>query len=113
MQLFWNTDGKLNFKAYKKEDQQIKYVDSTSAHTSATRKAIPTGVFTRLSGLTSKTTSNGKKHLDELYPEHAAALKKPTWLQKDSLNLKTYGTKHTSKKKKIIVNINQAETYTL
>ena len=50
-------------------------MNSSSAHTHSTFKAIPDGVFKRLSRLTSKEESVENLRVDQLYPDHAQALK--------------------------------------
>eukprot|EP00957_Ditylum_brightwellii_P024906 1883383-Ditylum_brightwellii.AAC.1 len=70
----WESN-KLLFQVYRKEDQQLKYVDQQSTHKPTTFKYTTTGVYTRLSRLTSYSDSTAKKLIDELYPDHAAALK--------------------------------------
>eukprot|EP00957_Ditylum_brightwellii_P202868 15332142-Ditylum_brightwellii.AAC.1 len=57
-----------------KEDKQLKYVDQQSAHRPTTFKSIATGVYTRLSQLTSYSKSTVGKSIDKLYPSHAKAL---------------------------------------
>eukprot|EP00957_Ditylum_brightwellii_P131890 10057657-Ditylum_brightwellii.AAC.1 len=56
------------------EDQQLKYVDQQSTHRPNTFKSIVMGVYTILSRLTSYSDSMAEKSIDELYPDHAAAL---------------------------------------
>ena len=59
-----------------KNNQQLKYLNKDSAHTSACFRAIPIGVFGRLAKLTSVSTDESStKFIEELYPEHAEALK--------------------------------------
>eukprot|EP00957_Ditylum_brightwellii_P021314 1607394-Ditylum_brightwellii.AAC.1 len=70
----WESN-KLLFQVYRKEDQQLKYMDQQSTHRPTTFKSIATGVYTRLSRLTSYSDSTAKKSIDELYPDHTAALK--------------------------------------
>eukprot|EP00957_Ditylum_brightwellii_P046763 3548933-Ditylum_brightwellii.AAC.1 len=70
----WESN-RLLFQVYRKEDQQFKYVDRQSTHRPTTFKSIVTGVYTRLSRLTSYSKSTVEKPIDKLYPDHAAALK--------------------------------------
>eukprot|EP00957_Ditylum_brightwellii_P197449 15043956-Ditylum_brightwellii.AAC.1 len=70
----WESN-KLLFQMYSKEDQQLKYVDQQSTHRPTTFKSIMTGVYTRLSRLTSYLDSTTEKSIDELYTDNAAALK--------------------------------------
>ena len=75
MELSWAQDEMLTFKVHMKENQVLKYLNKGSCHTSNCFKAIPNGVFKRLSKLTSKTASNLNSKLDKLYPDHAKALR--------------------------------------
>ena len=52
MKISWNLAGKPKFGVYRKENQVLKYLNSSSAHKHSTFKAIPAGVFKRLSRLT-------------------------------------------------------------
>ena len=70
----WESN-RLLFQVYRKEDQQLKYMDQQSTHRPTTFKSIATGVYTRLSRLTSYSDSTAKMPIDKLYPDHAAALK--------------------------------------
>ena len=72
----WNEEGRLEYSVYSKPNQQIKYLHKSSNHTNACKKAIPKGVFLRLSKLTSSTPLNQDQRLDTLYPAHTAALNK-------------------------------------
>ncbi len=74
-ELYWNSKQELNFRVHLKENQQLKYVNEGSAHTSACLKSIATGVCGRLSSLTSTTDENLDKNLEEIYPEHFEALR--------------------------------------
>ena len=75
MKISWKPDGLLAFGVYGKENQLLKYLNTLSCHTHSTFKAIPTGVFKRLSRLTSREEGMAKKRIDEIYPDHAKALK--------------------------------------
>eukprot|EP00957_Ditylum_brightwellii_P079463 6042908-Ditylum_brightwellii.AAC.1 len=70
----WESN-RLLFRVYRKEDQQLKYVDQQSTHRPTTFKSITTGVYARLSRLTSYSESMAEMPIDKLYPDHAAALK--------------------------------------
>jgi hypothetical protein len=59
-----------------KPNQQVKYLNKGSAHTNACFKAIPAGVYHRLTKLTSVDERNANKSLVELYPDHFKALRK-------------------------------------
>lgn len=74
MEMYW-VGTELQFRVHLKENQQLKYLNKGSAHTSACFRAIPTGVFGRLAKLTSATGESSNKSLEELYPKHAEALK--------------------------------------
>eukprot|EP00957_Ditylum_brightwellii_P156358 11900920-Ditylum_brightwellii.AAC.1 len=62
------------FQVYIKEDQQLKYMDQQSTHRPSIFKSIATGVYTRLSQLTSYSDSTAEKCIDKLYPDHTKAL---------------------------------------
>eukprot|EP00957_Ditylum_brightwellii_P010106 763677-Ditylum_brightwellii.AAC.1 len=72
--MMWDDMGFLQFEVYHKEGQAINDVDCSSCHRPCTFKSIVLGVYLRLGRLTSKTAENGKKQLDNTYPEHAEAL---------------------------------------
>eukprot|EP00957_Ditylum_brightwellii_P154416 11750560-Ditylum_brightwellii.AAC.1 len=74
MKMMWGNMEFLQFGVYHKEGQAIKYVDHSSCHRPCTFKYITSGIYLQLGRLTSKTTENGKKQLDKIYPEHAEAL---------------------------------------
>ena len=76
IQMFWETDDKLEFKVYNKPNQKIKYANNGSCHTKHCLKAIPWGVLSRLAKLASKSKENLETKINELYPEHAEALLK-------------------------------------
>jgi hypothetical protein len=75
MEMFWENQD-LRFKVHLKENQMLKYLNKGSTHTKACFKAIPNGVLGRLAKLTSATEISKEKKLDELYPDHAEALRK-------------------------------------
>ena len=52
----------------------IKYLNAGSTHAASVFKAVPHGVINRLAKLTSITNRNKNTRIDELYPDHAAAL---------------------------------------
>ena len=74
MEMFWNSNSKLSFKVHLKENQRLKYLNKGSAHTPGCFKAIPSGVFKRLTKLTSLDDDNTNCKLSELYPTHFEAL---------------------------------------
>jgi hypothetical protein len=54
MEMYWSTEGNLQFKVHLKENQILKYLNCGSTHTEACFAAIPTGaVMKRLASLTS------------------------------------------------------------
>eukprot|EP00957_Ditylum_brightwellii_P084039 6389317-Ditylum_brightwellii.AAC.1 len=61
---------------YKKEGQQLKYIDKQSMHRPATFWSITSGALKRLSRLTLKLESLQDVHMDKVYPGHANALQK-------------------------------------
>jgi len=63
-----------NFSVYQKMNQRLKYVPSTSTHTGATLRAIPSGVLTRLAILNAPLIDIPDRPIDEIYPDHANAL---------------------------------------
>ena len=74
MELFWGDDDELNFRVHIKPNQQIKYLNAGSSHTPNCFKAINKGVCYRLTKLMSITDSNKDTPLDNIYPDHFAAL---------------------------------------
>ena len=56
-------------------ENDLKYLNKGSCHTSNCFKAIPNGVFKRLSKLTTQSPFNLNSKLDALYPDHAKALR--------------------------------------
>eukprot|EP00957_Ditylum_brightwellii_P185873 14151326-Ditylum_brightwellii.AAC.1 len=72
--MMWGNMEFLRFGVYHKEGQAIKYVDCSSCHRPCTFKSKASGVYLQLDRLTPKTTENGKKQLDKIYPKHAEAL---------------------------------------
>eukprot|EP00957_Ditylum_brightwellii_P120209 9172657-Ditylum_brightwellii.AAC.1 len=82
MQLLWK-DEELYFSVYSKKNQMIKYVNKESCHCNLVFKAVPVGLFTCLRSLTSLTESNHHSPSLDLYPLHAAALRKANLLPKN------------------------------
>jgi hypothetical protein len=76
MELFWAASGDLLFQVHLKENQLLKYLNRGSTHSKAVFKAIPYGVLGRLARLTSVTEGTRNLPLDQLYPHHAAALRR-------------------------------------
>ena len=75
MEFYWKQE-KLLTQVHLKENQLLKYLNIDSTHTNACFKAIPYGVTMRLATLTSATDENIDKPINEIYPDHAAALSK-------------------------------------
>ena len=73
--MFWSSHGRLKFKVHIKPNQALKYLNRGSSHTNSCFKAIASGVFGRLTKLTSKSKKTMNSRINELYPLHAAALK--------------------------------------
>ena len=73
--LFWNDRGELKFQVYMKENQKLKYLNKGSCHTSSNIKNVAKSVFKRLTKLTSMCARTKEKRIDEIYPQHATALK--------------------------------------
>ena len=88
MEVFWNNDDELNFKVHMKENQKLKYLNRDSTHRNSCFKAIPWGVFGRLARLTSTTRRALKQKMEDVYPDHYAALKRADLAPKDSPTLK-------------------------
>ena len=66
---------------HRKKDQKLKYLNKGSSHPNSCFRAIPYGVFLRLCKLTSQTKANLGRRIDELYPDHALALRKARLIQ--------------------------------
>jgi len=73
-ELVWSKEGDLQFKVHLKPNQQLKCLNADSIHTNACFKTIPSGVYKRLSKLTTITDANKDLPLDQLYPQHFKAL---------------------------------------
>jgi len=73
-ELVWATNGNLQFRVHLKPNQQLKYLNADSIHTKACFKATPSGVYKRLSELTTITETNKNLALDKIYPQHFQAL---------------------------------------
>jgi len=71
---YWNMNRNLRFKVFMKENQKLKYLNSGSCHTTSCFKAIPMGVFGRLSKLTLTLRKNMNSRIDCLYDDHAKVL---------------------------------------
>ena len=75
MKISWKLNGKMTCSVYRKENQLLKYLNNSSCHTHSTFRAIPAGVFKRLSRLTSKEAETSSKKIDQLHPDHIKALR--------------------------------------
>ena len=73
-ELVWSPEGDLQFQVHLKPNQQLKYLNADSIHTKSCFKAIPSGVYKRLSKLTTVTETNKNLPLDKIYPQHFKAL---------------------------------------
>ena len=73
VELYWQ-QGHLKFRIHLKPNQQLKYLNKGSTHTTAYLESIPHGVIQQLSILTLLTRDNENRLLNELYPKHSAAL---------------------------------------
>ena len=85
MEFSWKSNNQLHFGVHLKPNQQLKYLNRGSSHTSACFKAIPKSVCYRLATLTSMTPDNANKSLRALYPKHFAALGKAGLLTKTAM----------------------------
>jgi hypothetical protein len=81
MEMSWNEEGILKFGVHMKPNQQLKYLNTGSAHTPGCFKAITTGVCYRLTKLTTVDENNEDMKLDEIYPNHVGALNKADLLK--------------------------------
>jgi len=75
VEMCWSPEGELQFRVHLKKNQALKYLNRGSSHTEACFAAIPAGVMKRLASLTTRTKESEVKMMDELYPEHAKALR--------------------------------------
>ena len=66
MDMSWSKENKLQFGVHLKENQSPKYLNADSQHTTATFKAIPSGVFRWLSSLTTITEENENLRIDQV-----------------------------------------------
>ena len=75
MKMSWYPEGDLQFGVFRKKGQQFKYVGKESTHTPGTLRAIPSGVFNRLTKITSRKPSILAAAVDSIYWAHANALR--------------------------------------
>jgi hypothetical protein len=87
MELLWHKDDTLHFQVHLKPNQQLKYLNRDSTHTTACFRAIPNGVATRLAKLTTILPSNKNKSMEQLYPKHYEKLRQANLLEQPSLTL--------------------------
>ena len=87
----WFPEGDLQFGVFRKKGQQLKYVGKESTHTPGTLRAIPSGVFNRLTKLTSRKPSIQAAAVDSIYPAHATALHKAGLAPSVSQQWENYG----------------------
>ena len=73
-ELFWHKN-ELKFKVHVKPNQQLKYLNRSSTHLVHVFNAVPNAIIKRIAQLTSITATNRNQPIDELYPDHAKALK--------------------------------------
>ena len=81
IEMRWDENDDLKFGIYMKENQVIKYLNAGSQHTKSCFKAIPSGVFKRLTKLTTITNESKNLTMDKIYPIHAEALSKAGLVQ--------------------------------
>jgi hypothetical protein len=84
MELFWDPTDSLSFRVHLKPNQQLKYLNSDSTHSSACLRAIPIGVSNRLAKLTTIHPSNEQLPLSELYPLHFNKLEQAGLLNEEA-----------------------------
>jgi len=68
-ELVWATNGNLQFRVHLKPNQQLKHLNADGIHTKARFKAMPSGVYKRLSKLTTITETNKNLPLDKICPQ--------------------------------------------
>ena len=95
MELKWNSKKELRFSVHFKPNQKLKYLNNGSCHTRCCMKAIPSGVIKRLAKLTSRE-GNLKAKMDNLYPNHAEALRKAGLAPKEFPTLEEVGSNSKS-----------------
>lgn len=82
MNLHWDEGGDLCFEVCNKPGQRIKHVGKDSTHTPATLATAPKEVLKRLARLTSNPPHLRHKMMDQIHPEHAAALRSASLINK-------------------------------
>ena len=86
LEFLWNADGEKEYQVHQKPNQQLKYLNKGSTHTNAMSNAIPSGIFYRLTKITSRKNKNAQMKINEIYQGHAKDLSKV------GLALKVYPT---------------------
>ena len=76
MKMSWSPERDLQFGAFRKKGQHLKYVGKESTHTPGTIRAIPSGVLICLSKLTPRKPSIQAEAVDTIYQDHVNALRK-------------------------------------
>ncbi|CAB9517283.1 expressed unknown protein [Seminavis robusta] len=85
LDLYWQNQQNLQFKVHLKPNQQLLYLNKGSSHTSTCFDSIPRGVCHRLAKLTTVTEDNADTSLQDLYPDHFAALKHANLINKHTM----------------------------
>ena len=75
VEIYTTQTNTLAFRVHLKPNQQLKYLNKGSSHTTSCFKAIPHGVEHRLTKLTTVTEANKDAKLDDLYPIHYQAMR--------------------------------------
>jgi hypothetical protein len=78
--LYWDKNENLAFTVYRKQGQQLKYLNKDSTHPPHVFRAIPLAVLSRLANLTSYHGTNKHKTMKDLHPDHCNALEKANLL---------------------------------
>ena len=97
--IFWNKDNNLQFMVHKKKDQKLKYLNKGSLHPNSCFCAIPYKVFLRLCKLSLQTKTNLEKRINDLYPNHASALRKANLVQGNFPTMKEFWSEVEKKRK--------------
>ena len=75
MKMSWYPKGELQFGVFRKNVQQLKYVDTVSNHTPDTLHTIPSGVLNWLAKITSRKPSFQYERVNNVYPDHVNSLR--------------------------------------
>ncbi len=68
MQLSWNNEGKLYFRAYKKPGELVKHLNNISHHRQNHKATVLSSVELHLALLTTKTAANENQSISDIYP---------------------------------------------